>query len=140
MSPSLPSRAGQEVRWQRAPGVADLARAGEVDLSGIVGGNHCVVYAKTRVYAPAAQAVTFAIGSDDGIKVWVNGELVHANNAVRGLTPGQDRAKGRLREGSNDLLLKITQHTAGCGFTFRVLGEGGQAVQELRFEAGGSTP
>jgi hypothetical protein len=29
------------------------------------------------------------------------------------LTPGQDRATGQLREGWNDLLAKITQHTVG---------------------------
>ena len=110
-----------DVAWQRAPGSADLARAGEVDLASIVGGDHCVVYAKSRIFVPTAQAVVLAIGSDDGIKLWVNGALVHANNAVRGLTPDQDRATGQLREGWNDLLAKITQHTVGCGFTLRVL-------------------
>lgn len=122
------------VVWRRAPGSTDLSRQGEVDFSGIVGGNHCVVYAKTRLLAPQAQPVVFSLGSDDGIKLWVNGELVHANNAVRGLTPDQDKAKGRLREGWNDLVVKITQHTAGCGFTFRVLSESGAPVSGLRLE------
>jgi HEAT repeat protein len=122
------------VAWQRAPGSADLARVGEVDLSGITGGDHCVVYAKARVYVPAAQAVAFAIGSDDGIKLWVNGALVHANNAVRGLTPGQDRATGQLREGWNELLAKITQHTVGCGLTLRISSADGAEVPGLRWD------
>jgi len=122
------------VAWQRAPGSADLARVGEVDLSGITGGDHCVVYAKARVYVPAAQAVAFAIGSDDGIKLWVNGVLVHANNAVRGLTPGQDRAAGQLREGWNELLAKITQHTVGCGLTLRISSADGAEVPGLRWD------
>jgi hypothetical protein len=75
--------------------------------------------------------VHLAIGSDDGIKLWVNGELVHANNAVRGLTPGQDRATGQLRPGWNDLLAKITQHTAGCGFTLRIATADGADVPGL---------
>jgi hypothetical protein len=123
--------------WSRAPGSTDLARQGEVDLLGVAGGNHCVVYAKTRVFAPRSQEVSFAIGSDDGIKLWVNGDLVHANNAVRGLTPDQDRAKGRLREGWNDLLVKITQHTVGCGFTLRIVGADGAVIPGLRFEPEG---
>ena len=123
------------VKWQPAPGSADLTRIGEVDLAGIVRGDHCVVYAKTRVFVPAARSVSFAIGSDDGIKLWVNAELIHANNAVRGLTPDQDRATGQLREGWNDLLAKITQHTAGCGFTLRITTANGADIPGLRLGA-----
>ena len=130
-APELPNAAA--VSWQRAPGSADPARVGEVDLAGIVGGDHAVAYAKTRVYVPTAQTVVFAIGSDDGIKLWVNGALVHANNAVRGLTPDQDRATGQLREGWNDLLAKITQHTVGCGFTLRIISADGAKIAGLRW-------
>src|ERR1019366_8130351 len=86
-APELPN--ANQVEWRRASGTADLARRGEVDLADVVGGNDCVVYLKTRVFAPTAQPGRFSVGSDDGIKFWVNGELIHANNAVRGLTPGE---------------------------------------------------
>lgn len=125
------------VRWRRAPGSIELSRPGEVDLAGIVGGNHCVVYLKTRLYSPRPQQVWFSIGADDGIKLWVNGEVVHSNNAVRGLTPDQDKAKGRLRQGWNDVLAKITQHTAGCGMTFRVTDQDGKDVAGLRLDPHG---
>ena len=127
------------MKWRRAPGSPDLSRAGEVVLDGIVGGDHCVVYLKTWVSVPTTQPVNLEIGSDDGIKFWVNGELVHANNAVRGLTPGQDHAKATLREGWNELRAKITQHTLGCGMTLRIVTAGGKAVPGLRFDPlGGS--
>jgi hypothetical protein len=29
------------------------------------------------------------LGSDDAVKVWLNGALVQANNAERGLSPGR---------------------------------------------------
>jgi HEAT repeat protein len=128
-----------EIKWRRAPGSPDLARAGEVVLDGIVSGDHCVVYLKTLVFVPAAQTVNLEIGSDDGIKLWVNGELVHANNAVRGLTPGQDRVKAILREGWNEFKAKITQHTLGCGMTLRVVTEDGKAVPGLRFDPRGDS-
>ncbi len=134
--PPEQNNAGQ-IDWQRAPGSSDLARPGEVDLAGITGGDHCVVYAKTRVYVPAAEAASFAIGSDDGIKLWLNGELIHANNAVRGLTPDQDHAAGQLRQGWNDLLAKITQHTAGCGFTLRMTRADGSDIPGLRLDPSG---
>lgn len=131
--------ADAQVKWRRAPGSPDFARAGEVVLDGIVGGEHCVVYLKTRVFVPAAQPVNLEIGSDDGIKLWVNGDLVHANNAVRGLTPGQDRAKATLREGWNELQAKITQHTLGCGMSLRIVSTAGKPVSGLRFDARGDT-
>lgn len=127
------------LEWRRAPGSPDLSREGEVDLGTVVGGDHCVVYLKTRVYSPKDQDVIFSIGSDDGIKLWVNGELVHANNAVRGLVPGQDRAKGKLRAGWNDLFVKITQHTLGCGLNLRIIGADGEPIPGIVFDpAGGS--
>lgn len=128
-----------EVKWRRAPGSVDLARAGEVVLNTIVDADHCVIYLKTRVFVPTAQPVNFQIGSDDGIKLWVNGELVHANNAVRGLTPGQDKAKAGLREGWNDLRAKITQQNAGCGMLLRIVTAAGKEVDGLRFDPQGGT-
>lgn len=125
------------LEWRRAPGSPDLSREGEVDLGTVVGGDHCVVYLKTRVYSPKDQDVTFSIGSDDGIKLWVNGELVHANNAVRGLVPGQDKAKGKLRAGWNDLFAKITQHTLGCGLNLRIVGTDGAPIPGIVFDPAG---
>ena len=129
-----PEQAGASaVEWRRAPGTTDLTRRGEVDLQTVVAGDHCVVYLKTRVFAPAAQPVGFEIGSDDGIKLWVNGELTHANNKVRGLTPGEDKAKGHLLKGWNDLFVKITQATAGCGMTLVIKNADGSEIPGLRF-------
>ena len=133
-----PEQAGaSELNWRRAPGSADPARVGEVVLDGVVGGNDCVVYLKTRIFAPAAQPVNFEIGSDDGLKLWVNGGLVHANNAIRGLTPGQDHAKGNLRQGWNDLLAKITQSSAGCGMILRITAADGSDISGLRLDPRG---
>lgn len=136
-----PEQGAEGVTWRRAPGAAPTGRIGEVDLGGITGGDHCAVYLKTRLYVPIPQEVVFAIGTDDGIKLWVNRELVHANNAVRGLTPDEDKAKAKLRQGWNDLLAKITQHTLGCGMTLRVTEADGKDVPGTRIDPrGGMQP
>ncbi len=127
-----------QIAWRPAPGSVDLSRPGEVDLASIVGGDQCVVYLKTRVFTPIAQPVALALGSDDGIKLWVNGELVHANNATRGLTPGQDHAKANLRQGWNDFLAKITQQTAGCGMTLSITLPDGSSAPGLRMDPHGA--
>lgn len=131
---------GEPPAWRRVPGLADPARAGEVDLGAFTGGNHCVLYARTRVYSPDEREVNLALGSDDGLKLWLNGTLIHANNAVRGLVPGQDRATGRLRSGWNELLAKVTQHTAGCGLTVQITNRDGTTVSGLRFDARAGSP
>lgn len=127
----------KDLGWRRVPGSADPARPEEVDLNELAGGDHAVVYVKTRVHVDADQDARFAIGSDDGIKLWLNGALIHANNAVRGLTPGQDQATGRLKAGWNDLLAKITQHTAGCGLSMRVTRSDGAPLPGLRLSPSG---
>ncbi|MHC4505678.1 MAG: HEAT repeat domain-containing protein, partial [Planctomycetota bacterium] len=77
-------------------------------LRGISGGNRAA-YLRTKVPSSRERKATLEIGSDDGVKVWLNGKLVHAKNASRGLREGEDRAKVTLKQGSNTLLLKITQ-------------------------------
>ncbi|MCC7375313.1 MAG: HEAT repeat domain-containing protein [Verrucomicrobiales bacterium] len=124
-----------DLAWRRVPGSADPARPGEIDLGELAGGDHAVVYVKTRVHVDAEQEARFAMGSDDGIKLWLNGVLIHSNNAVRGLTPGQDQVNGRLKAGWNELLAKITQHTAGCGLSMRVTRPDGASLSGLRFSA-----
>jgi hypothetical protein len=122
--------------WRPLPASSGLTNFWRADLDTIVAGNHCVIYLKARAFCPRAQAVTLEIGSDDGVKVWINRTLVHANNAVRGFTPGEDKAKGALQEGWNEFLVKITQHTAGCAAAVRVRATDGQAIPGLRVEAG----
>lgn len=122
--------------WRPLPSSSGLTNFWRADLDPIVAGNHCVIYLKARAFCPRAQAVTLEIGSDDGVKVWINRTLVHANNAVRGFTPGEDKAKGALQEGWNEFLVKITQHTAGCAAAVRVRATDGQAIPGLRVEAG----
>jgi len=134
--PFPPEQAGAaNVTWKPAPRPADPALAWQADLGSIVGGNHCVVYLKASVTAPAAGPVLLEIGTDDGIKLWVNGKRVHANNAVRGLTPGQDKAKAALRKGRNEFFAKITQHTMGCGACVRIRHPDGRVMEGLTFDA-----
>lgn len=66
-----------------------------------------VSYFLTTIESPLEQPVNFGLGSDDGVKVWLNGALIHENNAGRGLTQDEDAAWGTLRKGKNVLLVKL---------------------------------
>ncbi len=78
------------------------------------------LYAYTEVISPDDRRTTACAGSDDGLKVWVNGELVHAKNADRGLKPDEDKFDVNLRQGRNTVLVKVTQGQGPWGMTFRI--------------------
>ena len=64
------------------------------------------------MYAPTGGSPKFDIGSDDGNRVWVNGNLINDNNASRGLTRDQDVTGGvSLPGGWSRVLFKIHNGT-----------------------------
>lgn len=97
--------------------------------------NHCAAYVRTRVWSPAAQEARLELGSDDAVKAWLNGKLVHANYTHRGVGPAQDTAKISLAEGWNELLLKIVNHDGGWGFCCRIRNPDGSALPGLKVDA-----
>jgi hypothetical protein len=105
----------------------------EIDLTDALGvGDHCAGYLRTRVWAPAAQNALLELGSDVGVKAWLNGEVVHANNAQRGLAPCQDIVDVKLREGWNELLLKITNCGAAWACCCRLRKPDGTAIEGVK--------
>ena len=63
--------------------------------------------------AMAQPDVTIRVGSDDSIKVWLNGEVVHNNPVNRGAEDFQDTFKVNLVAGDNLLLVKVSERTEG---------------------------
>jgi hypothetical protein len=90
---------------------------------------------KTRVWSPTDQDVRLELGSDDAIKVWLNGKVIHANNANRGMSPREDLVNTRLNKGWNDLLLKVTDNSGGWTFCCRIRKSDGSTLDGLKIEA-----
>jgi len=124
-----PEKPDGKVQWKPLPGAAWQA-----DLLGAVGGHQAVIYVRSRVIVPKAAKVRLDMGSDDGLKVWLNGKLVHANNTMRAVAPMQDKAQAELKEGPNDLLIKVTQNVMGCAVCVRFRNADGSVIDGLRFE------
>ena len=57
--------------------------------------------------------VTMRVGSDDSIKVWLNGQVVHINAVNRGAGDFQDTFKVDLNKGDNLLLVKVSERGGG---------------------------
>ncbi|MHB0999517.1 MAG: fibronectin type III domain-containing protein [Armatimonadota bacterium] len=90
-------------------------------------------YAHVYVYSPTAQQVGLWLGSDNGIKVWLNGVNVWTNDSTRGLTPDQDKRTVSLTQGWNRLLLKISQYGGNWGFTAKLCDASGNPVPGLEY-------
>lgn len=106
---------GKNVEWKqvlvspqnRHPYVVDFEK-----IQSMMGDNRSV-YVRTNVYSPESQKVTMVTGSDDGIKVWLNGEVVQAKNTTRGFNPDSDIVDITLNKGWNKILAKVTQGGGG---------------------------
>jgi putative heme-binding domain-containing protein len=71
-------------------------------------------YAYCRIESPIAQQMMLLPGSDDGLKVWVNGQPVWTHAGVRAALPLQDVVFVDLEPGSNDLLLRVNNVEGDC--------------------------
>ncbi len=117
--------------WSRLAPPEDPHDGWRVDLEAAFSGAAGVAYLRSRIHSPKAQAARLEVGSDDGIKVWLNSELVHANNVLRGVRLGEDVAAVELEQGWNDLLLKVPNEGGGWGASVRVRDPNGAALSDV---------
>ena len=92
-----------------------------------------VAYALTYIDSPDDREVTFRIGSDDGIKVWLNDSIIWSNDIYRGLSIDSDIFKAQLGKGINKVLVKLTQGTQEWGFHFRVTDGNGLPFDDVTY-------
>ena len=85
----------------------------------------CCVYAYTEVTVADGGPAQVRAGSDDGVRVWVNGQEALANNTDRGAEIDQDVADVALNPGLNRIVLQCTQNGGGWAFMMRLTGPGG---------------
>ncbi|MHC4675874.1 MAG: HEAT repeat domain-containing protein [Planctomycetota bacterium] len=131
--PFAPENSPAKAEWVRLA-VRNKNQPGRFDLQKK---RECCGYAKTLVWVDKEQGARLSVGSDDGVKVWLNGAVVHGKNASRGLNcgDGADKVAVTLKKGWNPLMLKITQGGGGWGFCCAVTAPDGSAIKGLKFEA-----
>jgi len=104
---------GKTVQWQKA----STDKRGHISLAAKLGAmNWCVAYGYAEIESARAQEAVLSCGSDDGIKIWLNGKVVHTHEVGRGYAPNSDVLTVVLKEGTNRVLVKIDNYTAGWGF------------------------
>jgi len=107
--------AGSTFQWQRL--------IFENEIADLPPKNDVIAYAWTEFTVPERKSAFLGIGSDDSVKVWLNGKWVHEQWANRGVRIDDDLVPVEFQPGTNQLLLKIQNGYGKWGFTCRVLSE-----------------
>jgi len=115
-----PEAENADVLWRKMSVSVTGEQVGYLDLlKELNGGEQRVAYLRTQFEVPEAKTATLEIFSDDGVKAWLNGKIVHANNTMRPIMPEPDRVSVTLVKGVNRLMLKVTQNNLAWGAIVR---------------------
>jgi glucose/arabinose dehydrogenase len=82
--------------------------------------DNCICYLYRQITVESDSRIRVGLGSDDGIIVFLNGKKVFTNDAARPAAPDQDSATLDLKQGKNDLLLKISNMAGDWAFYCRL--------------------
>jgi HEAT repeat protein len=127
--PFGPELADKTVEWKTAP------EQNEINLAAIFpGAENCAAYLRTTLIVPDECPAVLLMGSDDGVKAWLNGAVVHRHNVDRPEVPDEDVVPVHLNKGANELVLKISQGGGGWGACARIAGVNGDAIPGLQLE------
>ena len=114
---------GQELEWQLI--------VSKKDFSDLEPGSHpsdfALAYAWAEIDMPEKTKGFLGIGSDDAVKIWLNGKMIHENWVARGAHADDDLVPVEFQRGKNQLLLKVQNMKEGWGFFCRLMGPEAQA-------------
>ena len=105
--------------WCESNNINELVNA--IGLSSNRDINYYSAYALINIISPDDKNdVLMGVGSDDAVKVWLNGEVVHRNNVDRGTEGIQDYFRVNFKAGDNLLLVKVCENRGKWGMFFEI--------------------
>jgi len=113
---SYSGKLNNKIGWKKI----QAEESGYVRLERLLEPNEqAIAYGLAYVFSPEARQALILVGSDDGVRVWLNDNLIHDNPAYRGAYPDQDKVQADLKQGWNKLLIKVQQGGGGWGYYLR---------------------
>lgn len=114
---------GTQLHWKATQALED----GLLDLGSALGlRDDVIAYAYSEFTVPATEPATtrlpLGLGSDDGIRVWLNGQMIHENWIGRAARLEDDLVYVDLNPGLNRMLIKIHNRQGPWGLICRRLG------------------
>ena len=119
--PFGPEVPGTDVLWRPMPIEPTEQHPAYLNLDKVLYGyDQMVAYLRTKIVSDAEKPARLEIYSDDGVKAWLNGKLVHSINISRGIQEEPDTVAITLKEGTNHLMLKVTDDIWAWGAIVRL--------------------
>ncbi|MBX3177918.1 MAG: DUF1549 domain-containing protein [Candidatus Hydrogenedentes bacterium] len=111
-----------DLRWTEQPEWID----GQVHQ--LTRSNQGAQFLHRTIESAIPQQVTLSLGSNDALKLWLNGEEKLVVNEGRTTAPDQDRIELLLPAGKHELLLKIANYGGATSFYFKSIDDSGKAL------------
>ena len=108
---------GETIIWRKYESPSYLISFNKIFRSG----SDSVAYAYCEINAPEDMEAVLGVGSDDGIKIWLNHKLVHDHHIARAVRKDADRVSVEFKKGKNQLLIKVDNDWGGFGFCLRAI-------------------
>ena len=105
---------GKTLKWEKQTHWVD-----EQVHNDIVGENSATYLSRTLTSVTQQKALLY-IGSNDALKVWMNGTELLAKNVQRDAAADQEQVQVNLKPGNNTLLLKVVNYSGPSGFYFHI--------------------
>lgn len=90
----------------------------DAGVGALIGKDNAAGYVRGILRSRTAAVIEAKVSSDDGIKVWVNGKLIHDNKLARALNQSVDTIKLPLQAGDNAILFKVSNGGGQDGLLF----------------------
>ena len=115
----------EKMKWR----TVKSSSTGYIDLAAFHGdaGKNSISLMTRTIESPVDQEATILLGTDDGCRLFVNGELLLSHDRAEAAKPERDSVKVKLKKGSNAILLKVSNGDHPHGFYFTIVSE-----QELK--------
>ncbi len=130
-----PESAGGQAKWRVVTAGTLAGRPEMVDLAGYLGGESKVGYARTWIQSEKEQAALLEVGADDEVGVWLNGKQVLNNGVPGAAVAGEDKVAVTLKQGWNQLLVKVGQWTGPWEFCVRLRNRDGGRIEGVVADA-----
>ncbi|MHC4974676.1 MAG: vWA domain-containing protein [Planctomycetota bacterium] len=116
----------RSARWKRV----QANRRGIVDLNRqFTPRDKVAAYAYAEVFVDQARDAQLRVGSNDGVRCWVNGVLVHSNLIERKYKADEDRVDVHFAAGVNRLLVKVCDIKGAWQFSVRLTTKAGAPLR-----------
>jgi hypothetical protein len=96
-------------------------------------------YVMFKIYSSETQPVAILLGSDDQVRLWLNGQQIHESLVPRVVTADEDAVPAVLQSGWNTLLARVVNVTGKHALYLRVSDAPGDMGRAHRLLTAGNT-